>query len=78
MCRVAALKSFHGVDEGAPVAGRIGRDIGAGGEVADEPEQSREPWNAGVGIAGDDRSLSRRVWMRELLSPHDVIKCHAF
>ena len=44
--------------------------------VADEAEQSREPWNAGVGIAGDDRSLSRLVWRRELLAIVHFRKLH--
>src|SRR5208337_3385560 len=67
-----ALKVLHSVHQRALVDWGLSRNVGVSRKVADQPEQSREPWDAGIGIAGYNRLL----YGRELLPIVSLSKLH--
>src|SRR5208337_3024277 len=67
-----ALKVLHSVHQRALVDWWLSRNVGVSRKVADQPEQSREPWDAGIGVAG----YKRLLYGRELLPIVSLSKLH--
>lgn len=57
---MAALETLYNVHQCTCVNGLISRNIGVSRKVAEQPEQSCEPCDAGMGIARYNRFLHER------------------
>ena len=65
------LEGLYRVHQRACVDRLVSGNVGVRREIAEEPEQSHQPWDAGIGVARGNRSLHQRellpvIFLRQL------------